>query len=243
MKAVFAVTCCLLVMACEGEKPSLCTVYVFLDATEAKYREANHYLSDLPIILRKMNVDTVHGGNNGAEVRFFLINDLSESKSKVRLLSQGVSGMMGQNPLERRDEIKKFSRGLSQDLQQLLSSAQWQTNQSKIYQNLCRGLNNLKAAGGDRKIVIVYSDMLENSDLFSFYEPRSGKIERYIEDPRLAELELSADCAMPDLSGVEINIVAFRNKENDEMINRASQFWLRLFQSHNATIHFGSELD
>ena len=217
-------------------------MYVFVDVTDSVFRSAPHYVSDVPLILRKMNIDTLKGGNDGGELRLFLINNLSESKSRVRQLKKGISGLLGDNPLDRIDEIKKFSRGVWQDLLSLLGGIQWQTDQSKIYQNLCRELNNLVKTKSDRKVVIIYSDMLENSNLFSFYGSGVEKVHRYLKDMAYTKTELMIDCEMPDLSGVEVNIVTFRTTKNDERVNLASRFWTSLFNQKNANVRFDSEL-
>ncbi|RPH37929.1 hypothetical protein EHM92_01415 [bacterium] len=229
-------------LGCTQEKPKFTTVYVFVDVTDSLFRSASHYLTDIPLILRKMNIDTVKGGYDGAELRLFLINDLSESKSTVRRLEEGTPGMLGQNPLDRLDEVRRFSRGIGSDFVSLLHDAEWQKNQSKIYQNLCRELNNLARANSNKKAVIIYSDMLENSNLFSFYGPGIEKVHAYIEDMNRARRELTGDCEMPDLSGVELNIVTLRTKANDEKVNLASQFWTRFLQQQRALVRFGSEL-
>ena len=242
MKTPLVLLCALCLLGCTQEKPKFTTVYVFVDETDSLFRTASHYLPDIPLILRKMNIDTVNGGFDGAELRLFLINDLSESKSTVRRLEEGSPGMLGQNPLDRLDEVKKFSRGIGGDFVSLLREAQWQKNQSKIYQNLCRELNNLVKANSDKKAVIIYSDMLENSNLFSFYGSGIEKVRRYIEDMNQTRRELMVDCEMPDLSGVELSIVSLRTKENDEKVNLASQFWTRFFQQQRALVRFGSEL-
>lgn len=242
MKTPLVLLCALCLLGCTQEKPKFTTVYVFIDVTDSLFRPASRYLPDIPLILREMNVDTVKGGYDGAELRLFLINDLSESKSTARRLEEGTPGMLGQNPLDRLDEIKKFARGIREDFVSLLREAQWQKNQSKIYQNLCRELNNLAGVKSDRKVAVIYSDMLENSNLFSFYGSGVEKVRRYLEDMDQARRELSADCAMPNLSGVELSMVTFRTKGNDEKVNLASQFWTRFFQQQRAVVHFGSEL-
>ena len=242
MKTPLVLLCALFLLGCTQEKPKFTTVYVFVDVTDSLFRSANHYLPDIPVLLHKMNIDTVKGGYDGAELRILLINDLSESKSTVRRLEEGSPGMLGQNPLDRLDEIKKFSRGVREDFISLLRDAEWQKNQSKIYQNLCRELNNLVGANSDRKAVVIYSDMLENSNLFSFYGSGIEKVHHYVEDMNQTRQQLTADCEMPDLSGVEVNIISLRTKENDEKVNLASQFWTRLFQQQRAIVRFGSEL-
>jgi hypothetical protein len=242
MKTLLVLLCALGLLGCTQEKPKSTTVYVFVDVTDSLFRSPARYLSDIPFILHKMNIDTVKGGYDGAELRLFLINDISESKSTTRRLPEGTPGMMGQNPLDRLDDIKKFSRGIGADFTSLLREAQWQKKQSKIYQNLCRELNNLARANSDKKVVIIYSDMLENSNLFSFYGSGIEKVHRYIEDMDQARQELMKDCELPDLSGVELNIVTLRTKQNDEKVNLASQFWTRFLQQRGAVVRFGSEL-
>jgi hypothetical protein len=215
---------------------------VFVDVTDSLFRSPSRYLPDIPVMLHKMNIDTAKGGYDGAELRLFLINDLSESKSTARRLEEGNSGMMGENPLDRLDEVRKFSRGIGEDFTSLLREAEWQKNQSKIYQNLCRELNNLVRTNSDKKTVIIYSDMLENSKLFSFYGSGLEKVRHYIGDMNQAKQYLTGDCELPDLSGVELDIVSLRTKENDEKVNLASQFWTRLFQQQKAIVRFGPEL-
>lgn len=242
MKKSILLLCAVCLFGCTKTQPEFCTVYLFIDVTDIEFKSASRYLSDIPLILRKMKVDTLQGGIDGGELRLFLINDLSESKSIVLQLAKGVPGLLGQNPLDRIDEIKKFAKGVRQNLATLSEEAKWQTDQSKIYQNLCRELNNLVRTNSERKIVIIYSDMLENSNLFSLYGPEVEKVHRYLQDMKLADKELRTDCQMPDLSGVEINVVTFRDKTNDERVNLASKFWSALFEQKNAKIRFDSEL-
>lgn len=242
MKKTILLSWAICLLGCAKTQPKFCSVYLFIDVTDTEFKSTPRYLSDIPLILRKMNVDSSRGGNDGGELRLFLINDLSESKSIVLQLAKGVPGLLGQNPLDRIDEIKKFASGVRQNLATLSEEAKWQTEQSKIYQNLCRELNNLVRTNGEQKIVIIYSDMLENSNLFSFYGTGIEKVRRYLQDMKVAEKELRTDCQLPDLSGVEINVVTFRDKTNDERVNLASKFWSALFEQKNAKIRFDSEL-
>jgi len=231
--------------SCNTEQAEKYTdVYVFIDITDSASVQASTYQSSIPEILKTIGVDTSSGGYSGGEVKFFLINDISNSQSEKIVLKRGNKGLLGQNPFDRLDEIKDFQSSLKKQLDKILRNADWEKSQSKIYQNLCRELANLKSAPGDKKIAIVFSDMLENSSLFSFYETGISKVSGYVKDIEgTYETLLSKDCSLPELSEIDIYLIAHRTVENDEKINLAEKFWSALFEFKKAKVRFDSELD
>ena len=147
----------------------------------------------------------------------------------------------GQNPLDRQDEIKKFQSDLSSKISELLKDNDWNKEKSKIYQNVCRELNNLKKADTKHsKTMILFSDMLENSTLLSFYKSNTDVLINQIES--FEKNTLSKDCAIPDLSEIEFYVVTNRNKTNDELINKAERFWKALFKLKNVK-HFSFDAE
>jgi len=230
------------ICGCHNGKEQYTSIYLFIDVTDTIFKNPETYLSDIPIIIKEIGIDTIRGGFNGGEVKMFLLNNVSQTKSVTVKLNKGISGLLGQNELDRMDEIKTFYKKLNQGINDLLASIEFQREQSKIYQNICRELNTLSNTHSDKKIVIIYSDMLENSNLFTFYGEIS-KIQSYINDINSAMQELSKDCSLPELSAIDVHIVTIRTKETDEKINLAEQFWTKLFMSKNCQVTFDVELN
>lgn len=191
-----------------------------------------------------MKVDQVHGGYSGGQVRLFLINDISESKFRNIVLEEGHPGLLGQNPLDRIDVIKVFYRELDANLKELIREANWSTNESKIYQNVCRELRSLAESARQQRVAIIYSDMLENGPRFSFYQKNQQEMATLISNAiKIRDEILSQACVLPDLANIEIHVVIpKRTRQNDEMVNAAERFWTPIFSSKGARVIWGSSL-
>jgi hypothetical protein len=228
--------------ACNNEAIKSDLYYIMLDKTDTTLNY-NYLMKSSREEILELSELTLEGSSpNGCSVRTFEINSLSNNKSDEVELKKGSIGLNGDNPLDRNEEIKKFYKELDRVFSNLAAPSKC-FNQSKIYQNLCRELISLrKVKGYNSKRLIIYSDMLENSSLFSFYK---NKIDyRDKESLRLAikSIEEKA-CVFPNLSGIEIFVISSRNETNDELINNAERFWMYLLDSKGATdIHFDSEL-
>lgn len=233
----------LLLLGCSDEEAKIkfTNVFILVDVTDQVFRDQNVVVENVPRLLKMMNIDTMTAGMSGGEVKLFTINDLSETKSSTVKLAQGVAGLLGQNPLDRQDEIKKFRRELLSSIESTLKGVEWQKDKSKIYQNICRELNSLaRIDDKHKKVMIVFSDMLENSELLSFYKTDTDALISQIDE--FEKNTLSIDCSLPSLDKVEFYIVSNRNKGNDEKINKAERFWKALFNSKNVK-HFAFDAE
>lgn len=231
--------------SCKTEVAKTSDICVLIDVTDEKFKDENFVAESTPKLLKLMNLDKEKGGYSGGSIKLSLINEVSDSKSKTIKIEAGETGIMGENPLNRRDEVVKFCEQLETSFSQILTSADWGTNASKIYQKVTRELIKMKNMDGDQKYLIVYSDMLENSNLFSFYGSswKTG-INKMIENPEETLLELGKNGpALPDLSEFTIYIIPHRTPENDEKINLSEQFWATLFEYQGATVYFNSVLE
>ena len=103
----------------------------------------------------------------------------------------------------------------------------------------------MKRKEADLYYLIVYSDMLENSQLFSFYGANwKTQIGNLIADPEKTLEELAQKGpALPDLSEFEIFVINTRTPGNDEKINLSEQLWTALFEYRGATVSFNSTLE
>lgn len=234
-----------LLVSCQQEKVQNTRVCVLIDVTDEKFRDDKFISENLPKFLTLMKLDKESGGFSGGAIKLSLINEVSDSKSKTVKIDVGETGLLGENPLTRKDEVERFYSGLEQSFSALLDEADWGTDASKIYQKVTRELIKMKKGEADRKYLIVYSDMLENSDLFSFYGPGwKNRIGKMMEDPGKTLEELAkTGPALPDLSEFEILVIVSRNPANDEQINISEQFWTTLFEYRGAEVSFNSILE
>ena len=231
--------------ACKKQEVQNTQICVLIDVTDEKFQDPNFTDENLPRFLKLMKLDSEEGLYSGGEIKLSLINEISDSKSKTVSLDPAETGMLGENPLNRRDEVNRFKNELKQSFTSLLNEANWGTDASKIYQKVARELIKMKKKEADRYYLIIYSDMLENSGLFSFYgQSWQQQITKMAADPEVTINELSKKGpAIPDLSEFEIYVVVSRNQENDEKINLSEQFWTSIFEYQGATVSFNSILE
>lgn len=228
--------------ACNNEVVKHDLYYIMLDKTDTTLNY-NDLLSSSREEILELSQLTLEGSSpNGCSVRTFEINSLSNNRSDEVELKKGSIGLNGDNPLDRNEEIKKFYYELD-GLFSRLAAPTLSFSRSKIYQNLCRELISLKEIKEyDSKRLIIFSDMLENSDLFSFYKNKIDFNDQESLKLTIESIEEKA-CIFPDLSDIEVYVISSRNETNDEMINNAEQFWKYLLESKGAkNIHFDSEL-
>jgi len=244
----FAIIIILLIFlspGCKKEPAATTQICVLIDVTDKNFQDEKVVSETLPKLLKMMNLDKENGGFSGGEIKFSLINELSDSKSKTVKLKTAESGLLGENPLVRKDEVTAFYTQTEKAFSAVISSADWGTDASKIYQKVTRELIKMKNTQADKKYMVIYSDMLENSDLFKFYGSNwKAPIEKMIESPEATIKQLAQKGpALPDLSEYEIFIVTQRTPENDEKINASERFWTALFEYQGATVHFNSVLE
>ncbi|WP_340111126.1 hypothetical protein [Maribellus mangrovi] len=242
---IYALVLVLIGISCQNEEVQNTQICVLIDVTDEKFKDDTFVEDNLPKFLRLMKLDAEDGGYSGAEIKLSLINEVSDSKSKTVKIAPAETGMQGENPLNRRDEVQRFSQDLKNSFATVLEEADWGTDASKIYQKVTRELLKMKRKEADRYYLIIYSDMLENSKLFTFYGANwKTQIGNLIADPEKTLDELAQKGpALPDLSEFEIYVINTRTPGNDEKINLSEQLWTALFEYQGAMVSFNSTLE
>ena len=218
-------------------------IYVMIDQTDTSLNYQNIVKSSIIKIVNLSGLSKDGSSPNGCTIKKFDINSLSDNKSKEAVIGCGSVGLSGDNPLDRNDDIKMFIKN-TESILAPDNSKSGTFSQSKIYQNVCRELNVMTSNNQTftTRRLVIFSDMLENSDLFSIYRSNIDFNNEEKLDEVLQEMEKS-DCILPDLSNVEIYIVVSRSEDNDEIINKSAKLWEYIFNSKNVKkINFDSEL-
>lgn len=235
----------ILFSSCKTETPQTTAITVLIDVSDERFKDENFADENLPKFLSLMKLDKETGGFSGGEIKLSLINEVSDSKSLTVKIETGENGMMGENPLNRKDKVDKFYTELEKAMTNVLGKADWGTDASKIYQKVTRECIKMNRIDSDRKYMIIYSDMLENSSLFSFYGTNwKSTIEKMTAAPEQTIETLAKNGpALPDLSEFEIHIIATRTSGNDEKINLSEQLWIQIFEYQGASVRFSSGLE
>jgi hypothetical protein len=242
---------CLLLASCNSDKNEKkeSLIYIFIDITDT-FRMKNMELFETTLnndrrkLFDIMGISTSTGGLSGGVIKYFLLDDISTSPYSEVTLKAAPGGIMNEsgNIYIRRDDIKKFDSLNAVVVNDILKDRNWFKPKSKIYQQICRQLNLMKESKADQKVVVIYSNMLENSSLISFYK-NNETINRLIDNFPESIVKAKQDCEFPDLSEIKIYIVAQRTAELDDKINLAEKFWGKLFKSYNAKEYvFASDL-
>jgi len=109
---------------------------------------------------------------NGAIFHFTNISDVSFNRT--REASIGTANQWLSNEYDRAKEVKMFYSSISQ----ILTDTQKDTlgrRHSSIYVPVANELNRLSQSSSKRRILLVYSDLMENDLNFSIYDQKNVK--------------------------------------------------------------------
>jgi hypothetical protein len=212
----------------DSDPPQTTVNYVFIDITgDEKF---GNVFSDEQIDKFKNSLGWKKDGDvyNGGVFKIFSLSDLSNTESKTFELVKGKTGLNGQPSLARKMDTDNFIKknlkpGLNDFIKNLGNNGR---TESEIFGNLCKQLKDLVEKPADKKNVIIYSDLLENSKLFSFYNSKMVTQDEF--------KTAAYGCKFPDLTEVNVYIVPPLNNENEEMVKVAEKEWKSFFAYKNA---------
>lgn len=219
-----------------GAPPTYTANFIFIDITDNKKNEEILNDEQIQQIVKSSGWEV--GGNifNGAIFRLFTLSNLGQTKSKDLEMKIGTTGLNGQPSLARKRDVDNFvSKTLKPQIKTFANNLQVGKPESEIYINLCRQVSNLSKLKADKKNLIIYSDMLENSKLFTFLN----------NDVSMIDFEnAEKSCPFPDMSDIDIYIVPPVNVENKALLLKSEKQWSNFFAAKNAkSFHFDINLN
>jgi hypothetical protein len=102
-------------------------------------------------------------------------------------------------------ELKAFKKRISFLIDSLDQGNRKPKKHSLVYQAINAELINLVKTKAENKYLVIYSDMLQNSDEFSFYNPASFELAKSNPDKVIARFEQMG--SLPDLTGIKIYVI------------------------------------
>jgi hypothetical protein len=173
---------------------------------------------------------------NGAAFRFSDLTDVSfnrVSEASIENANQWLS-----NEIERDKEIQKFKDDVSKTIS---TNEPIGKEHSSVYFPIASELTYLSQSRADRKILLVYSDLMENDLDISLY----SKQELELLNTNLDSLKgiFEKRKALSSLQGIEVYFIYQPNNAvEDKDYRLVSDFYRSLLESKGAIVHISANL-
>lgn len=172
---------------------------------------------------------------NGLKYRFTTINDLSVNPELRIELPPARDALI--NPIVRQEEIALTRTSLDTVLKQGFTPASREFTATDLYRPLMKLFSELAQDSG-RRVVLINSDMIENTPLFSFEK----QYQTLVNDPEQVKTILAEMMPVPDLTGIEIIIVYQPTTEINVLFASSADFFREFFEEHGATVRIKAAL-
>lgn len=169
--------------------------------------------------------------SNSATVHISTIGEVSLQQTQTIHLPPGKSYWLREEK-KRRRVITNFRNQLVDAFRLAIPSIK-PTHHSRVNRNLCQHLPTLITSSADKKVLLIFSDLIQNSNTISFYKYRKNPEALQQDYPAIAE-KLQQDCPFGPLNGIEIIVVHLPDKKDDELFTASKKFWIQYFQDQGA---------
>jgi len=173
---------------------------------------------------------------NGAIFRFV---DLSEvSFNRVTELNLATANEWLSNEPEREKQIRNFKNNMAEILSRKETIGR---THSSVYLPVARELNRLSQNKSDKKILLIYSDLMENTPEISFYAPQTFRLLQ--SNPDSVKKLFEKMQTLHPLSGIEVHFI-FQPKDitQDTEFKIVSEFYRRMLEEKGAQVFISANL-
>jgi hypothetical protein len=99
-------------------------------------------------------------------------------------------------------------------------------------------LEKLQVSNTTKKVLLLYSDILEASDLFNVYNKQNQQL--LLTKPKEVVQRLKSQEKIPQLEGVELHIIYYpTNRMNNRLFEKMTLVYKELFKDSGLKIHIG----
>lgn len=175
---------------------------------------------------------------NGAEFRFSTVSDVSLSKTSELKLEPENKWLS--NEMQRDKKIQQFQKYIEESINS--NTKVIGRNNSSVYAAIAYELNRIKRDEAGSKILLVYSDLMENTPDLSFYNDQI--ISKLIKQDDSIKQILNEISELSSLKGIEVRLVYEpANIEADRKFRIVSGFYKKLLEAKGATVSISANLD
>lgn len=211
--------------SCNQAEPERTKALVAVDVTDSftveKLPTGPGFLEAIGFSLEAANAQSLECG-------FTVLSDVSANK--VEYLSIDLTDT-DENKFNRIARGKKFS----EELEHLISGYGQLTKgkqRSCLYRPICHLLNELQESNADHKVLIVFSDLLENSDIINLYQPEY--LTRATFNDSWVKSRFDQKVPFPRCDGVDVIVACQPNVQNDRLILKIQALYRSFFEEHGA---------
>lgn len=210
---------------CTTNKRESIEVSILLDVTETQLAQP-----DANEIVPLLGLDTSKW--SGAVFRFAYLTDVSLNGQTAIALADGGNRLLASS-FTRDKEVTAFTDSIRAFLASLSDDTVGRPH-SSIYLPLAAELTRLTQSHATTKVLLVYSDLMENNTL-SFYDKRT--LQMLQSKPEEIQAQLETKAPLSDLTGIEVHLI-FQpvDADQDQTFQIVSGFYKTLLESHGATV-------
>jgi hypothetical protein len=175
---------------------------------------------------------------SGAKFRYMGINDVSYNH--VLQAEIAAEDKWFGNELERDRDIKSFKAKVQQILEDTLEEKIGR-GVSSIFSPAARELNAMSKSSSQKRILLLFSDLMENTAEVNFYNPQTlSSIKR---NPKKIQALLEQQVKLEPLNDIEVYIIyqPQATKTNREF-QIVSEFYKNILESKGAKVFIGANL-
>ena len=176
---------------------------------------------------------------DGAYFKFVDITDVSFNhnyETKIDPENQWLG-----NELDRDKKVKQFYTDINQILTNADTEKVGKVN-SSIYKPIASELNRLSQRTSQNRSLLVYSDLEENTDDFSFYDKK--KINLLRTDPDSIRNYFEALSPLKNLKGIKVYLIYQpKNNQADELYQMIAGLYKTLLVSKGATVEITANIN
>ncbi len=175
---------------------------------------------------------------NGAVFRFSTISDVSLNKYKIRDLETAIELLSSE--LDRDKAIRKFKSDITSVLDQNDQNLAGKDH-SSVYRPIATELIRLKESQAQTKILMIYSDLMENESAFSMYEKKNFQLAE--KNPKAVIELFQRQVLLPDLNGISVYFIYQPTTPiQDHQFIVISQLYATMLREKGATVFIRANL-
>ncbi len=170
----------------------------------------------------------------GCKVRITTIGTSIRPKVYTVILAPGKSWMETTDK-SRKEAIQRFRKQVLSVVQHIMNTPATQ-QRSQVYLTMCQELNALSRSNfGTNKTLYILSDGLQSDGTIEFID-HADNLERFKNAFPEYKKQMMQQCALPDLSNINIIMSNSPNHVLGAFILTCDQFWRELIQEHKGNL-------
>lgn len=168
----------------------------------------------------------------GEIIRIRPINELGYNPIRKAEV-QPVENILLSNQYQRKQAIEKYYNQVEVFLSEIDTSRKERCT-SVVYQVIAQELNHLSKSKANKKILVVNSDLMENSHLSNFYHEDTLRL--LVEEPDMLGKRFKNSYPLNNLTGISVHLI-YQPKTTEESIQFeiVSKFYIQLLQGATVT--------